>query len=210
MVPSSSHARRRCSDAWIVNLGCIELHPHPVRSGDLDHPDELRIDLDPIPGVSWDDVRRVAVEVQGFLDEVGLRSALHLYLEGFMERSKIKVDFDVPDNFGRLPQEMETTIFRVVQECLTNIHRHSGSIVAKVRVVRIDKQLRVEVEDEGKGIPPEKQEAMHSGRKLGVGITGMQERLRQLGGSLEINSSASGTLVVAKLPVMDTSSHAVA
>src|SRR6202161_3820979 len=59
--------------AWIVNLGCIELHPHPVRSNDLDHPDELRIDLDPIPGVSWDDVRRVALEVRAFLDEVGLR-----------------------------------------------------------------------------------------------------------------------------------------
>jgi len=59
--------------AWIVNLGCIELHPHPVRSSDLDHPDELRVDLDPIPGVSWDDVRRVALEVRGFLDGVGLR-----------------------------------------------------------------------------------------------------------------------------------------
>ena len=59
--------------AWIVNLGCIELHPHPVRSGNLDHPDELRIDLDPIPGVAWADVRRVALEVQGFLEEVGLR-----------------------------------------------------------------------------------------------------------------------------------------
>jgi bifunctional non-homologous end joining protein LigD len=59
--------------AWIANLGCIELHPHPVRSSDLDHPDELRIDLDPIPGVSWDDVRRVALEVRVFLDEVGLR-----------------------------------------------------------------------------------------------------------------------------------------
>jgi bifunctional non-homologous end joining protein LigD len=59
--------------AWIVNLGCIELHPHPVRSNDLDHPDELRIDLDPIPGVGWSDVRRVALEVQSFLDEVGLR-----------------------------------------------------------------------------------------------------------------------------------------
>src|ERR1700693_5504728 len=57
--------------AWIVNLGCIELHPHPVRSSDLDHPDELRIDLDPIPGVSWDHVRRVALEVQVFLDGVG-------------------------------------------------------------------------------------------------------------------------------------------
>src|SRR5262252_2873061 len=59
--------------AWIVNLGCIELHPHPVRTGNLDHPDELRIDLDPVPGVSWSDVRRVAVEVQSFLEEVGLR-----------------------------------------------------------------------------------------------------------------------------------------
>src|SRR6266498_1036468 len=59
--------------AWIVNLGCIELHPHPVRSRDLDHPDELRIDLDPIPGVSWADVCRVALEVQAFLEEVGLR-----------------------------------------------------------------------------------------------------------------------------------------
>jgi len=59
--------------AWIVNLGCIELHPHPVRSGDLEHPDELRIDLDPVPGVSWEDVRRVALEVQGLLEELGLR-----------------------------------------------------------------------------------------------------------------------------------------
>jgi len=59
--------------AWIVNLGCIELHPHPVRSGDLEHPDELRIDLDPVPAVSWPDVRRVALEVQGFLADVGLR-----------------------------------------------------------------------------------------------------------------------------------------
>src|SRR5438034_2467363 len=59
--------------AWIVNLGCIELHPHPVRSEDLDHPDELRVDLDPGPGISWDDVRRVALEVNALLDEVGLK-----------------------------------------------------------------------------------------------------------------------------------------
>src|SRR5467141_2757954 len=59
--------------AWIVNLGCLELHPHPVRSGNLDHPDELRIDVDPVPGVSWEDVRRVALEVQGLLEELGLR-----------------------------------------------------------------------------------------------------------------------------------------
>src|SRR5437762_13489152 len=59
--------------AWVVNLGCIELHPHPVRSADLDHPDELRIDLDPVPGVGWNDVRRVTLEVKAFLEEMGLR-----------------------------------------------------------------------------------------------------------------------------------------
>src|SRR5712671_443052 len=59
--------------AWTCNLGCIELHPHPVRSRDLDHPDELRVDLDPVPGVSWADVRRVALEVQSLLEELGLR-----------------------------------------------------------------------------------------------------------------------------------------
>src|SRR5215468_4891703 len=59
--------------AWVVNLGCIELHPHAVRAADLDHPDELRVDLDPGPGVAWDDVRRVALEVKAFLEELGLR-----------------------------------------------------------------------------------------------------------------------------------------
>jgi DNA ligase D-like protein (predicted polymerase) len=76
--PSGRHAEEVVVDdaaglAWIVNLGCIELHPHPVRSGDLEHPDELRVDLDPVPGVAWDDVRRVALEVKSFLEEVGLR-----------------------------------------------------------------------------------------------------------------------------------------
>ncbi len=135
------------------------------------------------------------------LDEVGLSSALRWYLEGFMERSKIEVDFEFPEDCGRLSQDMETTIFRMVQECLTNIHRHSGSPMAKVRVARFEHEVRVEVEDRGKGIPREKQKAMDSGGRLGVGIAGMRERVRQLGGTLEINSSGSGTVVVAKLPV---------
>jgi two-component system NarL family sensor kinase len=140
------------------------------------------------------------------LDEVGLRSALRLYLNGFSERSKIRVDFQFPEDLGRLPQDMETTIFRMVQECLTNIHRHSGSPLARVRVQQFDHHICVEVEDKGKGIPPEKRQALDSGGKLGVGITGMQERLRQLGGTLAINSSGNGTLVVAKLPVTNTTS----
>lgn len=139
------------------------------------------------------------------LDEVGLASGLRSYLEGFTERSKIKVELELPEDLGRLPQDSETSIFRVVQECLTNIHRHSESLVARVRITRSDAQISVEVEDEGKGIPAEKRAAMDSGGSPGVGIRGMRERLRQLGGTLEVNSNGEGTVVVARLRVASTS-----
>jgi PAS domain S-box-containing protein len=144
------------------------------------------------------------------LDEVGLVSALRWYLEGFTERSKIAVDFDLPQDLGRLPQELETAVFRIVQECLTNIHRHSESPVARIYISRSGRQLRVEVEDHGKGISQEQQRAMDFGGKIGVGITGMRERLRQLGGSLEIYSNGEGTTVIARLPLASSLSTAVA
>jgi PAS domain S-box-containing protein len=139
------------------------------------------------------------------LDEVGLASGLRSYLEGFTERSKIRVDLELPEDLGRLQQDLETAIFRIVQECLTNIHRHSESPVARIRISRSDSQVSLEVEDRGKGIPSEKREALDSGGTPGVGIRGMRERLRQLGGTLEINSSGRGTVVVARLPVVSTS-----
>jgi PAS domain S-box-containing protein len=139
------------------------------------------------------------------LDEVGLASGLRSYLEGFTERSKISVDLELPEDLGRLQQDSETAIFRIVQECLTNIHRHSESPVARIRIRRTDSEVSLEVEDRGKGIPPEKRQAMDSGGTAGVGIRGMRERLRQLGGSLEINSNDTGTVVVARLPVASTS-----
>ena len=136
------------------------------------------------------------------LDEVGLSSALRMYLEGFAERSKIKMDLQVPADFGRFPQELETAIFRIVQECVTNIHRHSGSNVAKVCISRANDHVRIEVQDRGKGISPAKRSDIDLG-KAGVGIRGMRERVRQLGGSLEIDSQGNGrgTTVVAQLPV---------
>jgi len=144
------------------------------------------------------------------LDEAGLASALRWYIEGFAERSKIKVDLEFPDDFGRLSRELETAIFRTVQECLTNIHRHADSPVAKISVARTSSDVRVEVADVGKGISPEKQEEMAALGTPGVGIRGMRERLRQLGGSLDINSNGKGTVVVARLPIVGNSATAAA
>jgi len=137
------------------------------------------------------------------LDEVGPSSALRLYLEGFAERSKIRVDLEIPGDFGRLSRDLETTVFRIVQECLTNIHRHSGSAVARVLISLSDSDLRVEVQDNGKGISPEMRLEMELTGKAGVGIRGMRERLRQLGGTLKIGSQLNGmgTIIVAQLPI---------
>lgn len=135
------------------------------------------------------------------LDEAGLASALRWYADGFSARSQIKVDLDLPDDFGRLPRELETAVFRMVQECLTNIHRHAESPTAKVRIARSARHVTVEVTDHGKGIPAEKQEELAATGAPGVGIRGMRERLRQLGGTLEIHSDGNGTLITARLPL---------
>lgn len=137
------------------------------------------------------------------LDELGLASALRWYVGGFSQRSNIRVELDMSEDFGRLPAEMETAIFRVVQECLTNIHRHSGSPVARIRVRHREREALVEVEDKGKGIPPRKLKEMAAAGTPGVGMRGMQERIRQLGGTLEIRSGDEGTLVIVRLPVGD-------
>src|SRR5580704_11460500 len=140
------------------------------------------------------------------LDVAGLVSALRWYVDGFSERSKIKVDLDIPREFGRLSDEMEIAIFRMVQECLTNIHRHSGGTSAAIRVHEEDHHLLVEVQDKGKGIPPEKQLELSSSGRTGVGFRGMRERLRQLGGALEIQSNGAGTKVTATLPLREAAS----
>jgi signal transduction histidine kinase len=133
------------------------------------------------------------------LDELGLASALSWYVEGFTQRSNIKVDLQVSPKFDRLPEGLELTVFRVVQECLTNVHRHSGAGSATIRLTRTPEIVRIEVADAGHGIPLEK---MREGKIVqGVGIMGMRERMLQSGGSLEVRSSDKGTTVVATLPL---------
>ena len=135
------------------------------------------------------------------LDEAGLASALRWYVEGFSDRSKIETKLDIPKRFAGLSKEMELSIFRVVQECLTNIHRHAGSTTAAIRIAQDEACLRLEIEDAGKGIPFEPASAFGSMAHAGVGLRGMRERLRLLGGTLNIQSNGRGTRVTAILPV---------
>jgi len=130
------------------------------------------------------------------LDELGLVSALKEYVEGFSERSGIKLELEIQSGFGRLPQDAETALFRIVQESLTNIQRHSGSETAEIHLREETEGVALEIMDHGRGMAAKTIERGNgSGTRLGVGILGMRERMTQLGGKLEIESSASGTTV---------------
>jgi PAS domain S-box-containing protein len=134
------------------------------------------------------------------LDEVGISSALSWYVQGLAERSGLQIALKVSENFGRLPSEMELLIFRLVQESLTNIHRHSGSKTALIRIEREGNNVQVSVEDQGSGMSPERLAEIQS-RGTGVGIRGMRERVRHFRGDLVIESNGSGTKVYATLPL---------
>ena len=136
------------------------------------------------------------------LDELGLGSALAWYVEGFNKRSGVNVEMLVPAHIPRLPIERETALFRIVQEGLTNVLRHSRSSKARLRVVVDAEQLVLSVEDEGPGIEPRKVEAANTAHaEFGVGIPGMRERLKQYGGSLQIRSGPDGTQLIACMPL---------
>lgn len=134
------------------------------------------------------------------LDESGLASALGWYIEGLRERSGLDIMLAISEEFDRLPREIELVVFRVVQECLTNIHRHSGSRSASIQIAREGRSVSIEVGDEGKGMSPEKLAEIQS-RGSGVGIRGMHERVRQFHGNMHIESSGSGTRIFVSLPL---------
>src|SRR5579864_1399885 len=136
------------------------------------------------------------------LDEIGLESALAWYVEGFAQRSKIVVSLELSPDLGRLPRDVELSLYRIVQECLTNIHRHSKSLTATVRLYRSAGEVRLEVKDRGKGIPPEKQLEISSGEASGMGLRGMLERVRLIGGTFDIQADGRGTLIAVALPLI--------
>jgi PAS domain S-box-containing protein len=142
------------------------------------------------------------------LEELGLKSAIPWYLDGFTKRSGIKTTFEVSPDFDRIPGDQELALFRVLQESLTNVHRHSGSSAAVVRLLIKNRAAILQVTDEGKGSLSKNGEdrAQDWMGAFGVGLRGMNERMRQLGGDLEISSAQEGTTVTATLPLPDTQS----
>jgi CheY-like chemotaxis protein len=137
------------------------------------------------------------------LDELGLSSAARWYAAGFTKRTGIPIDIDVPQEIKRLSPDAEVAIFRVLQESLTNVHRYANTSKARLRLSTTADEIRLEIEDYGKGIQaPRSKSPQESVARLGVGIQGMTERIRQLGGRLEITSSPKrGTLVTATIPL---------
>lgn len=129
------------------------------------------------------------------LEELGLSSAAQWYIDGFAARSGIRVEVEIPKELDRLGNDVELVLFRILQESLTNIHRHSGSKTAKIRIGTDAQQVWLEIQDQGKGSDGS------SGFRPGIGITGMRERVKDLAGTLEINSDQNGTRVRAVLPL---------
>jgi len=135
------------------------------------------------------------------LDESGLRAALYWFIEGLTKRSKIEIALTVrPQNFPRLPGDIETTIFRVVQEAMTNVYRHANSPSARVEIEKQGEWIVVRVRDFGKGVA-EAGDATDGSFRTSVGIAGMRERVRQFGGNLTVSRAEPGTLVEARIPL---------
>jgi signal transduction histidine kinase len=134
------------------------------------------------------------------LDEGGLTPAAQWYVDGFAERSKIKVNLNLSPELPRLHREVEVALFRALQEALTNVHRHSGSSAVDICLDFDKEQVRLEIKDHGRGIREERLDQLTDGR-AGVGIAGMRERARELGGRLEIQSDETGTRVIVTIPV---------
>jgi PAS domain S-box-containing protein len=156
---------------------------------------------------SLDLVRQCSTEIRTLsyllhpplLEDTGLAPTVSWFVEGFSKRSGIEVVVDIPSDLGRLKADLELALFRIIQECLTNIHRHSGSKTASIRIAILGNSLTLEIRDQGVGISSSKMPGV--AKPSGVGIAGMGERLSDLGGSLQISSDPSGTVVRASVPV---------
>ncbi|HEV2206118.1 MAG TPA: response regulator, partial [Candidatus Acidoferrales bacterium] len=166
----------------------------PHVSGAIEHSQELVAEL-------TQEIRTMSYLLYPpLLEETGLAETILWYVQGLKDRSGLAITVDIAPDFPRLSPDAELVVFRVVQEAMTNIHRHSHSKTAAIRISVADKSVLVEIRDEGQGIPADKLKQIQS-RGLGVGIRGMRERVRQLNGEMTIDSGQSGTSVLAVFPL---------
>jgi PAS domain S-box-containing protein len=197
---------RELHDETAQNLVLMDINFSTVENGVSDIPDDVRAAITQNRDLitrSLREVRTISYLLHPpMLDEAGLQTALSWLVRGFSQRSGIKVELNCPTGTERFSSEIEIAVYRIVQEALTNIHRHSGSPTAQVRLQRKGNSLILTVEDQGCGIPDTVLEKRAAGvESLGVGIPGMRERLHLLGGRLDVRSDTTGTSLMAALPL---------
>ena len=186
--------------ALAINVGLLEKHKHTLapRHADLISENSALVQK------LLSEVRALSYTLHPpTLDVIGIASALQWYVDQFQQHCRIQVMLDVPANLGRLPREIEIAIFRIVQESLANVYRHSGSASATVRISRLPTEILLAVSDRGKGLSPERRVALSSELSVGAGISGMRERAQQLDGTFGLLSDGTGTTVRVNLPVKE-------
>jgi len=135
------------------------------------------------------------------LDEAGFESATRWYVDGFAQRAGVQAQLKFPEKMERLPRSVELALFRILQESLTNVHRHSGSSTVEIEVELDDEIVTLAVRDAGRGIPDQILERFQGTGDAGIGLAGMRERVADLGGELRVRSDRKGTLLMASIPL---------
>lgn len=199
------HIARELHDTCGQTLAAMKMSIALIRQLDKTRP-ELQVlvdDLNALADEALQEVRTASYLLHPpLLDEAGIASAARWFLQGFSSRSGIDVRFEIPEKMERADRNCELVLFRVLQESLTNVHRHSGASAASVRMKCERGYLQLEISDNGKGIPHDLLHNLSTSRsRTGVGIAGMRERVREFGGDLEIHSAGIGTTVRVSLPV---------
>ncbi len=188
---------RELHDTTGQTLAAMKMSIALIRATDGNRPELERLidDLNALTDEALQEVRTTSYLLHPpLLDEAGIASAARWFVEGFARRSGIQVECEIPDKMERPPRHCELVLFRILQESLTNVHRHSGASAARVRLHRNGDGFELEVGDNGKGISEERLSRFNAAvGNAGVGISGMRERVRELGGRLEIRSVSSGT-----------------
>jgi PAS domain S-box-containing protein len=196
---------REIHDTTVQNLVAAALEIDQIRDGNVPAgamADRALGEARHLIGQSLEELRTLSYFFHPpMLDELGLASAIRWYARGLEKRAGLRVSVEGPERMPRLTEEVESTLFRVAQEALANVHRHSGSKEARIRIAATSDGIALEVSDDGKGIPASYLDgASDAGAPLGVGISGMRLRLQQIGGCLKIESSGNGTTVRATVP----------